>query len=529
MVTSSERDEDERMTRLGPLAGPVAATRVRMSDDHARMLAGDARMWPEPEVSAAWTGWLASLDRAAAHLAVIRPLVHDLLAEGVTDVVLSGMGGSSLFPEVLARTFAPAPGHPRLWVIDSTDPAAVLRVERAVPWASSIVIAASKSGGTVETLAHLARFTARLEAAHDADAARRIVVVTDPGSPLEERGRAERFRAVVHGDADVGGRYSALSPFGLLPAALLGIELDGLIDDARTAARGFATDPWAHAGPAQLAAVMAAAALAGRDVMHLLLPAEIRTLGGWIEQLVAESSGKHGVGVLPVLSDRVEEVRPDDRRFVIALGEQPGLDRVVEQGTPVLVVPWVGREQLATEVLRWMQAVPLLCASLGVDPFDQPDVAAAKSATARALADGKELERGRPLAAVLDGLDGSDAYIALLAYVDPDGIEAGAAEQLRAELATELDVPVTLGIGPRYLHSTGQLHKGGRGDGRFLVVVAEDAEDADVPSMPYGFSRLKRAQAAGDVRALRDAGRQVDVIDVAAVSLERQARARVRT
>lgn len=517
MTMLVEPDITDGASMLGVLRERVEAARDRTVAEHARMLAGDAALWPGPGTSAAWTGWLASLARTDAHLDLIRPLVRDLLADGITDVVLSGMGGSSLFPEVLARTFGPAAGHPRLWVLDSTDPAAVLRIEREVPWSSTVVIAASKSGGTVETLAHLARFRARLRDVRGDGAARRIIVLTDPGSPLEARAATERFRAVVHGDPDVGGRYSALSPFGLLPAAMLGIDLDRLLGDARASQQRFAGDPWADGGPAQLAAVMAGAVLSGRDVMHLMLPASMRALGGWIEQLVAESSGKHGTGVLPVMTDRPDEVRADARRFVVALGDQPGLAALVAQGTPVLVLPWQGREQLASEALRWMQAVPLLCARLGVDPFDQPDVSAAKAATAQALSDGTELERGRPLAAVLAGIGPDDAYVALLAYVDPEGGTAEALDQLRSRLARDFTVPVTLGIGPRYLHSTGQLHKGGRVDGRFLVLVGDDAEDADVPDAAYGFSRLKRAQAAGDVRALRDAGRRVDVVDVTSV------------
>jgi transaldolase / glucose-6-phosphate isomerase len=517
MTQPVEQHGPRSVELLGALQGAVLAARDGLVAAHGRLLAGDATLWPEPDVSARWTGWLASLARADDHLAVVRPLVSDVLAEGITDVVLSGMGGSSLFPEVLARMFGPAAGHPRLWVLDSTDPAAVLRVEREVPWASTVVVAASKSGGTVETLAHLARFSARLQDVRGAGASQRIVVVTDPGSPLEDRADRERFRRVVHGDPDVGGRYSALSPFGLLPAELLGIDLDGLLGRAREADQRFAIDPWDDGGPAQLAAVMAEAVRAGRDAMHLLLPAALRPLGAWIEQLVAESSGKQGTGVVPVMTDRPEEVRPDSRRFVVALGAQPGVDRLVAQGTPVLVLPWEGREQLAAEALRWMQAVALLCARLGVDPFDQPDVAAAKRATAQALDDGTEMERGRALSVVLEGLGEQPGYVAMLAYVDPEGAAATALESARAQLATELDVPVTLGIGPRYLHSTGQLHKGGRADGHFLIMVGDDPEDADVPDAPYGFSRLKQAQAAGDVRALRDAGRRVDVVDLATI------------
>jgi len=518
-VGESVGDPDRSLDRLGPDLRPaVAGLRPLTVERYARLRSRDTSLWPaSAHESARWLGWLDSLERAPSHLARIRPIVDELLAEGVTDVVLSGMGGSSLFPEVLARTFGPAAGHPRLWVLDSTDPAAVLRVEREVPWASTAVIAASKSGGTVETRAHLARFLARLSDARGEGAARRVVVVTDPGTPLDAEARAQRFRAVVHGEPEVGGRYSALSPFGLLPAAVLGIDLDRLLDGARVADARFAIDPWSAAGPAQLAAVMAAAVTAGRDVMHLLLPGGLRTLGAWIEQLVAESSGKQGSGLLPILTDRPEEVREDGRRFVVALGEQPGLDVLAAQGTPVLLLPWAGRDLLFVEVLRWLQAVPLLCAAIGVDPFDQPDVAAAKAATAMALEEGRAIETARPFGAVLDELDADDAYLAILAYVDPEGDAAAALEQACSKLAVELALPVSLGIGPRYLHSTGQLHKGGRDGGRFVVIVGEDPEDADVPGAPYGFSRLKRAQAAGDITALRAAGRRVDVVELSTV------------
>ena len=518
-MSASVEHQHDSPDRLGPGLRPVVeARRDRSIAAFARLRARDTSLWPASATeSAQWLGWLDSLERAPAHLARIRPLVEELLAEGVTDVVLSGMGGSSLFPEVLSRTFGPAAGHPRLWVLDSTDPAAVLRVEREVPWASTVLIAASKSGGTVETRAHLARFLARLSDVRGEGAVRRVVVVTDPGSPLDAEARAQHLRAVVHGDPQVGGRYSALSPFGLLPASLLGIDLDRLLLGARAADERFTLDAWSAAGPAQLAAVMAAAVAEGRDVMHLLLPGGLRTLGAWIEQLVAESSGKQGRGLLPIVTDRPEEVPEDGRRFVVALGEQPGLDGLAAQGTPVLVLPWEGRDLLFAEVLRWLYAVPLLCAELGVDPFDQPDVAAAKAATAVALEEGSDVEAARPFGAVLSEIGPEDTSLAILAYVDPDGAEAAALERTCSGLAIELSLPVSLGIGPRYLHSTGQLHKGGREGQRFVVTLGADPEDADVPGAPYGFSRLKRAQAAGDIMALRAAGREVDVVELSTI------------
>ena len=478
----------------------------------ARVLARDARLWAAAPDAGRWLGWVLSDARAADHLAGILPLAAAVRADEVTDVVLSGMGGSSLFPEVLARTFGPATGSPRLRVIDSTDPAAVLRVEREVPWASALVVAASKSGTTVETLAHLARFGARLADVHGDAAARRVVAVTDPGSPLAARGAADGFRAVVAGDPDVGGRFSALSPFGLLPAALLGVDVDALVGAAADLRARAVADPADPEGPAALGAFLAEGAAAGRDVLHLLVPPGAEPFGAWIEQLVAESTGKDGRGVLPVVTRAAGDVRPGPRRMVVALGMDAG--DLVGSDVPVLALPRPDGAALGAEVLRWMLATALLGARLGVDPFDQPDVAAAKAATAEALRTGAGPGPAESFRA-LDADLAAARYLAVLAYVDPGGEQADALEARCRVLARELDVPVTLGIGPRYLHSTGQYHKGGPPGGVFAVVVGDDPQDADVPGLPYGFSALKRAQAAGDLTALRAAGRTARHVDAA--------------
>ncbi len=504
--------------RDGVLAEAVAAREPLSRDAHARLLARDTTLWPPPAaVTGAWLGWLDGLDRAEAHLRTIGPIVDALVADGVRDVVLTGMGGSSLFPLVLAGVVPPAAGRPRLHVLDSTDPGAVARVEDGIDWAGAALVVASKSGTTVETLAHLDRLLPALAAGCDEPSAR-VVVITDPGSPLEERAHVEGFR-VVPGDADVGGRYSALSPFGLLPAVLLGVDVPALLARARAAATRWTVDPWddrgdgtgAGGGPAHLAALLACGVDAGRDALHLVVDPRAGLLGAWVEQLVAESSGKDGTGVLPVVVRSGADVVARDRAVVVAVGDVPGLDALRADGVPVVALPWDGPEGLAVEVLRWMRAVPLACAQLGVDPFDQPDVAAAKAATAAALADGSEPPAAVPLDTLATSLDGA-AYVAVLAYVDPDAPLAAALAAAVTPLAERHHVPVTFGVGPRYLHSTGQLHKGGRADGVLLVVVGDPAEDRPIPGRGYGFARLLRAQAAGDVTALRAAGRHVAVV-----------------
>lgn len=504
---------------VGTTGEAGSAERDRARADHARLLARDTTLWPSPpEVTGAWLGWLDSLERATDHLARIRPVVDGLLAEGISDVILVGMGGSSLFPMVLDGVFGSAEGHPTLHVLDSTDPAAVMRIEEDVDWESTVVVAASKSGTTIETRAHLDRLRVRLDAAMGDMAPTRVIVVTDPGSQLEDLARTGGLRAVIHGDADVGGRYAALSPFGLLPAVLLGVDVERLLAAAREAASRWTLDPWSESGPAQLATLLAVAAASGRDALHLLVPPDAGMFGAWVEQLVAESSGKQGVGVLPVLITSVEDVVAHERAVVVSLGDAVGLVVLAEHGVPALVVPWAGPEALGVEALRWMQAVALLCARLGVDPFDQPDVAAAKAATAEALESGTEPDVARPLGE-LDDVLAAAGYVALLGYVDPQGPDAGALAVAARVLARRHGVPVTVGIGPRYLHSTGQLHKGGRADGVFLVVVGDDPHDVDIPGRGHGFARLKRAQAAGDLAALRDAGRSAQRVTLGDLAL----------
>jgi len=499
----------------GSIEALLAPLEVEARRDHARLRARDTTLWPAPPtVTGAWLGWLDGPERAPRHLARIAPIVASLLADGITDVVLTGMGGSSLFPMVLRAVCGRARAHPELHVIDSTDPAAVARIEAAVDWTRTAVVVASKSGTTVETLAHLARFRMRLATAMGDDAGGRIIVVTDPGSALAELARSERLRAVVHGDADVGGRYSALSPFGLLPAAIIGADLDELLEVAVDAMVAWDVDPWSDAGPAQLGTFLAHGVAVGRDALHLIVPASAGGFGAWIEQLVAESSGKDGTGVLPVVVDSAAAVPTGRRSMVVAVGQADGLHELAARGVPVLVTPWDGAPGLAREAMRWMQAVPLACARLGVDPFDQPDVAAAKLATSAALEAGTEPEEPVTLAAIEPELRQA-GYVALLVYTDPDAALVAQLERAARHLAVRLDVPVTLGVGPRYLHSTGQLHKGGRPDGVHLVLVVDDPIDVEIPGRPIGFARLKRAQAAGDITALRGAGRRAHRIDVA--------------
>jgi glucose-6-phosphate isomerase len=494
---------------LGPLTDAVEATTRDALALVSRIWERDHTVWgDDPTEISDRLGWLDAPERAEAVIGELERLAADVVADGVTDVLLIGMGGSSLYPEVLATTFGPAAGSPRLRVLDSTDPGAVLAAERALPWQATLLVPASKSGTTVEMACHLARFRERLVDAHgEAGAGRWIVPITDPGSALDAEAKDRGYRAVVHGQPDVGGRFSALTPFGLLPAALLGLDLRGHLASAVTAlAAARSTDPDENAAAA-LGAAVAAAARSGRDKLTLLLPPEIETFGLWVEQLVAESTGKHGVGILPVLGEAPDPARLGGDRLVVALGDHGGLEELARAGHPVVQLPWTGPDQLAGEVVRWEFATAVAGALLDLNPFDQPDVQAAKSATERVLAEGEDLPPTDDPTDLLAGVQDGD-YVALLGFVTPGGDDHARLEAAAQRLRERLTAAVTVGVGPRYLHSTGQLHKGGPDSGAFLVVVGDDPEDAEVPGRPYSFGRLKRAQAAGDLAALRAAGRR---------------------
>lgn len=420
-----------------------------------------------------WVGAPAASRAAWPELASFARAARD---DGLDRALVCGMGGSSLAPTVLAASFA---AH-HVGVLDSTDPAAVLDAVSDDALGRTLFVITSKSGTTVETLAFYNYFRARVPA-------RQFVAVTDPGTPLSELARAQGFRAAFDHPADVGGRYAALTVVGMLPAALMGIDGAALLDRALAldtdAARAFG-------------AGLAEAALGGRDKLLLRPPAAVATLAAWIEQLVAESSGKDGRGVVPVVGGAAAEPRAD-AQLVEDFSSDP-LD-------------------LGREFLRWEYATWAVCERLGVNPFDQPDVEDAK-ALARA-------ELARPAGAPSDVSTLTPAalrraarpgdYVAILAYLPPRPDVATALERVRADWERAVDLPVTLGFGPRYLHSTGQLHKGGPDTGLFLVVTADPERDVEIPDMGTTFGRLERAQALGDIRALLGRGRRVAHVHLA--------------
>jgi glucose-6-phosphate isomerase len=499
--------------RLGALAGAVRQAIDDLAGREAvkRVFEGDHTLWQDdPTEVADRLGWLQSPAEMRGAAADLDRFATDCHADGLRHAVLMGMGGSSLFPEVLARSFPVAAGRLHLHVLDTTDPAAVRRVAATAPPGETLFVAASKSGTTIETTSHLAFFWDRIGRPEH------FAVVTDPGSQLADLARERGFRRTFENRADIGGRYSALSYFGLVPAALMGADVEGILDGALGMLGRCGSDVAPAENPAvRLAAVMGAGARAGRDKLTLVLPDDLVTFGLWLEQLVAESTGKHGTGVVPVPEPiGPPEVYGDDRVFV-AFGDDPRLALVATEEHPVVVVDADDdrARALGAEVVRWELATALCGVLLGINPFDQPDVAAAKAATSRVL------ERGLP---AIDTVPASDLlgqvrpgdYVSIQAYVDPGDPVVEALARATVALRDQCRVATTFGLGPRFLHSTGQLHKGGPPTGVFLQVVGRDESELPIPGQRYGFSTLKRAQAAGDLETLQARGLRAGRVDV---------------
>lgn len=451
-------------------------------------------------------GWLTLPRAMEGQLAELEEFAAACAAEGLTTAVLCGMGGSSLAPEVLRSVFGVAPGRLDVLVLDSTHPHQVLAVDRAVDPDRALFLIFSKSGTTAETLAHLAHFWDRVPDGS------RFVAVTDPGTPLASLAARRGFRRVFVHPPDVGGRYAALSPVGLVPGALLGVDLGGLLRRAREAARACGPEVPAPDNPgAWLGAWVGEAARAGRDKLTLVLEPRFAPFGLWVEQLVAESTGKEGRGVVPVVGEDPGPAQAygEDRLFVVLGGGRlrDALDPLASSGHPVLHLPLEEPLWLGGEFFRWELAVAVAGHVLGIHPFDQPDVERTKAATRRFLEEGTpRVEWGDPRA--LLGTVRPGDYVAVQAFVPRTEAWERRLQAIRLGLRDRLRVATTVGFGPRFLHSTGQLHKGGPPTGVFLQVVEEPREDVPVPGAGHTFGQLLLAQAAGDLHALLAAGRR---------------------
>ncbi len=517
----------------------------------ARLFDRDPFLWKREPAPAAVIrnrlGWLDSPAWLVAHRDELRGFAAAVRSEGFTRIVLLGMGGSSLAPEVLQRSLRPGPGTPTLSVLDSTDPAALRSAEAGARLDRTFFLVSSKSGSTVETRSQYRYFRAALEAAGIRDAGTRFAAVTDEGSALDTLAVKEGFRAVFRNPPDIGGRYSALSYFGMVPAALLGLDLDTLASRAARA-RTAATERDPASNPAlRLGAFLAGAAKAGRDKLTLLTPPALRPLGYWIEQLVAESTGKEGRGLIPIEGEPLGPAHHygGDRVFVcLTLAGPPDadLDRLQGDlsriGAPTARIELPDTEEIAGEFFRWEAATAFAGAALGINPFDEPNVQESKDATQRLLGalarDGRfpeetpraedegvaiganaeiweRMTAGLPAHSSLEfalqrflSLARKDDYLAVLAYIERTAESESAFANLRRAVRNATHLPVLQGYGPRYLHSIGQLYKGGPATGLFLVLTADapPGTDAAIPGSDFSFAQLLRAQALGDMESL---------------------------
>jgi transaldolase / glucose-6-phosphate isomerase len=515
------------------LAEPVRhkLAQARQERVAERLRAEDATLWgPEgtPEI-ANRLGWLKIAERMLGDLGPLELFAAEAHDDELQDIVLLGMGGSSLAPEVLRRAYGGGEGGARLHVLDSTDAARIRTITAAIDLRHTLFVVSSKSGGTIEPLSLFAHFFSLAEHGNS------FVAITDPGSGLEELATKNAFRGTFAGDPNIGGRYSALSAFGVVPATLVGIRARPLLEGAASAWETSLLEGKSGSAPAAtepspdsdelpaavwLGTALSALAAAGRDKLTFVISETLPGLGLWLEQLVAESTGKHGKGVLPVADEPIgaPEVYGEDRVFAYLPdvgAPDAALDARVqalaEAGHPLITMPTHGRADLGRVFLLWELAVATLGWGLEINPFDQPNVQQAKDATKHVLAD---YEAKHELPSVADATDEAlrsllldaqpPSYVAIMSYSEPSPEFDAAADELRVAIREATKVTTTFGYGPRFLHSTGQFHKGGPKTGRFLQLIHDGPDDVDIPGAPYTFTTLKNAQAIGDLNTLRE-------------------------
>ena len=495
-----------------------------LATSHAieRLWTRDHSLWkPNPTEIENRLGWLTVLDHMQDGLADLHSFSQASREAATTDVVLLGMGGSSLGPEVLRCTFGSAKGSPRLWVLDSTVPGWVRQVTEAIHPARTLFLVASKSGGTIEVMSLFAHFWELVQRTKGNRGGAQFVGITDPGTGLEQLARERDFWRTFSNPSDIGGRYSVLSYFGLVPAALLGLDVGKLLARATSMREACRTSSPVKQNPgAALGAMMGAMVQRGRDKLTLLTSPTLNSFGLWVEQLLAESTGKEGTGIIPIAGEPLTPPKyyGTDRAFVylrLKGDRNSALDRTVialqGAGHPVLRLDVRDRYDLGGEFFRWEFATAVAGHLLGIHPFDQPNVQESKDNTARVLkeVDAKgtlpPLPASTPKQALTQLLEQTapHRYLSILAYTTPSPQMDAVLRRLRKAIMTRHHVATTAGYGPRYLHSTGQLHKGGPNSGLFLEFVDTMKPDLPVPGKSYTFGTLAKAQAIGDLQSLQ--------------------------
>lgn len=524
-----------------------ARVELQTSDVVGRIWQKDHTVWKaeDKEISSR-LGWLESPRTMVEAVPAIDRFVGELRRDGYTHALLLGMGGSSLAPELFSQVFGTAKDFLQLHILDSTDPETVLGFTRTLPIESTVFLVSSKSGTTLETSSFLNYFYALVtERLGRGGAGDHFAAITDPATPLERTARALKFRRVFSGLPDIGGRFSVISPFGLVPAALIGVDLAGLLESTRKAARSCRESDLAKNPGASLGLFLGVLGRSGLDKATFLISPRLESFGGWIEQLLAESTGKEGGGILPVVNEHEfvpDKLGPDRVYVAVELADdrtyEPVVNLLRQSGRPLIAMNLDDLSDLGGQFFIWEFATAVAGRIFNINPFDQPDVAASKKKTEVLLGVYKEtgcLPEDKPsfesqdfafyadvpakdLAAGLETFLGEAKpgdYIAVQAFlpVKPD-VEA-AVQKFTARLRARTRLAVTCGFGPRYLHSTGQLHKGGGGNGLYIQLTAGDRFDAPVPDAPgtssssYSFAVLKQAQARGDWEALREKDRRI--------------------
>lgn len=541
---------DRQSLALGPLAEDVKALSDAWRRDGTvrRLWAKDKSVWTGKDEDK-WLAWLDIVEREKDNLAAYRKLAEEVRAEGFTDALVLGMGGSSLGPEVLAETFGRQTGMPRLRIVDSTDPAQILRTESLVELPKTLFIVASKSGSTLEPNVFRDYFLARMKEVVGAEkAGRHFVAVTDPGSAMEKAAKADGFRAIFHGEPRIGGRFSVLSAFGLVPAAVMGLDLAALLSKAETMMRACGPDVPPEGNPGvRFGLALGAAAKAGRDKLTLIADDKIADFGAWAEQLFAESTGKNGHGLIPIDGEPLSppETYGQDRIFVhLKLdghddhAHEEALAALAKAGHPVVEIGLADPSDIVQEFYRFEFATAVAGAVIGINAFDQPDVEASKVKT-RELTDAYDRDGKLPVekpfwsgpglelytdARNVDALGPHDDlagylkahlgrakagdYVALLAYLDRDEPNREALAATRHVIRGATRLATCLEFGPRFLHSTGQAYKGGPNSGVFLQITADPARDVAIPGRGASFGAVEAAQARGDFDVLSERGRR---------------------
>jgi transaldolase/glucose-6-phosphate isomerase len=513
-----------------------------------RLWQSDASLWTGTDENK-WLGWLGITQEQLAHISALHEIAADIKKAGFKHALLLGMGGSSLCPEVLRMTFGKIAGYPELHVLDSTDPAQIKAIEAKVDLSSTVCIVSSKSGSTLEPNIYKQYFFERVkEKVGDAEVGKRFIAVTDPGSKMQEVAERDKFRKIFMGVPSIGGRYSALSNFGMVPAAVMGIDIDNFLNSTAEMVKACgAASPVDQNPGVLLGLILGVGANLGRDKATIIASPGISDLGAWLEQLIAESTGKLGKGIIPV--DREPLAKPEtygkDRIFAyLRLESAPNksqdaaIDSLEAAGHPVVRIQVDDIYNLGQEFFRWEIATAVAGAVIGINAFNQPDVEASKIETKKLTskyektgklpdetpffegdgiklyADEKNTEslKGKSkladvLRAHLDRL-GSGDYFALLAYITMNDANEKALQAIRLAVRDNKKVATVLGFGPRFLHSTGQAYKGGPNSGVVLQITCDDAVDLQVPGQKYTFGTVKAAQARGDFAVLAERGRR---------------------